>query len=303
MTSSYAQSRKLIQATPFGFSPMLPVISPGEVRSHLRLSGTRENSLIKSYVLAAQDDIEIQCERALCVRKYRVTLSRFPCGKTPIALEMCPVRKIISVSYYDADDSLQTYDDYVLMSDFEPGMLHPENSTCWPGTFCRPDAVVIEFWAGQVAPVTFSEVDGSDSGDATYVFTSLTGYPFEDDEPVVISCSGNNNSLLGEVAAIPEGLTESTVVYVIDSTGTTFRVASTVGGEAISLQEPSSGCQGIDLLFAGQLEPWQRLAMLKTASMAYGQRCPQGGCACTADDYESDPVLRRLKWRSPVEFY
>jgi hypothetical protein len=133
-------------------------------------------------------------------------------------------------------------------------------------------------------------------------FTSTTGYEFSDDEEVVISMSGNTNSLLGEVAALPSGITTSTILYVVNSTGTTFGLAETVGGTALPVSTPTADCQAIDLLFAGELDPYHRLALLQMAAKAFGQRCPQGGCACSPEDYETDPVLRRLRWRSPVEF-
>ena len=295
-------------------TPMRSALSTGEVRAHLRQIDAQEASLIDGYLQASQQDIEIQCERAITLAKYRLTLPRFPRGSvgrvgrqpfdsddmihytdgSAILLQMCPVVAIDAISYYDEDNALQTYSAFNLFTDDQPGLVRQELEQYWPDTYLRADAVTVMFWAGSIIPLTVNV--------ATDVFTSVTGYEFTDDDPVVISKSGNSNCVIGDVAALPSGIEENTTYYVVSSTGTTFQLAATVGGAAVSLGNPSASGQSIDLLFAGQIEPYHRLALLQMTAKAFGERCPQGGCVCSADDFESYPMLRRLKWRSPVEF-
>lgn len=302
-------------------TPLRPALSSAEVRSHLRQIDAHEAGLIDGYVLASQQDIEIQCERAITAAQFRLTLPGFPPGSitrlvsqpfeeshydgyssrtgaytdgSGILLKMCPVVAITSIAYYDVDNAAQTYSTYNLFTDDEPGVVRQSLGTFWPNTYSRGDAVTITFWAGSLIPLTVNV--------ATDTFTSVTGYPFADDDPVIISKSGNSNSVIGDVASVPDGITENTTYYVVSSTGTTFQIAATVGGAAVSLGNPSASGQSIDLLFAGQIEPYHRLALLQMTSKAFGERCPQGGCVCSADEFESYPMLRRLKWRSPVEF-
>lgn len=295
-------------------TPMRPALSSGEVRAHLRQIDGHESGLIDNYLTASQQDIEIQCERAIVAAQYRLILPRFPAGSvtqtsrqpfetdqyqchtdgSAILLQMCPVLSVTSIAYYDADNALQSYTDFNLFTDEQPGLIRQELGTFWPSTYRRADAVTITFWAGSIIPLSVNVT--------TDVFTSLTGYEFADDDPVVLSKSGNSNCAIGDVAALPSGIEENTTYYVVSSNGTTFQLAATVGGAAVSLGNPSASGQSIDLLFAGQIEPYHRLALLQMTAKAFGERCPQGGCVCSADDFESYPMLRRLKWRSPVEF-
>lgn len=295
-------------------TPLRPALSAAEVRSHLRQIDAHEAGLIDGYLLASQHDIEIQCERAITVAKYRLTLPRFPggtsaCGTrlafdtdqrqyttdgSAIQLQMCPVLAVAAITYFDESNDLQTYADFVLAADEEPGLVRQALGTYWPATYRRNDAVTITFWAGSIVPLSFSA--------ATGLFTSITGYEFADDDEVVISKSGNSNKAIGDIAAVPDGVEENRTYYVVSADGATFEIAETIGGAAVSLDNPSVGGQSVDLLFAGQIEPYHRLALLQMAAKAFGERCPQGGCVCSADDFDSNPMLRRLKWRSPVEF-
>lgn len=292
-----------------------PAISAAELRSHLRNFNSEEDALLTGYILAAQQDIEICCERALTVAKFRLTLPDFPrrasqwinsglpfeevvdrgvsSNGSAIFLNMPPVRKLVSVEYYDGNNQLAEYNDWNLFTDFEPAQLTQALDTNWPTVYRRRDAVTVTFWAGEIVPLTVNLTSN--------VITSTTGYPFVDGEQIEFSFSGNSNSLIGNVAQLPGGLSSDTTYFVRDVSGATFKVAATSGGTAIDLTAAATD-YAIDLVFAGTMEPIHRLALLQLAAVAHGKRCPQGGCVCSADEYDADPMLRRLRWRSPVEF-
>jgi hypothetical protein len=211
-----------------------------------------------------------------------------------VCLNMVPTAKIDSITYYDAYNEQQEYDDWNLFADSEPGELRQALDTSWPTTIQRRDAVTITFWAGQIVPLTVDL--------ATDTFTSVTGYPFVNGEEITISKSGNSNPDIGDVAALPDGVTAQTTYYVRDVSGNSFKIAASSGGAAVGLASPSADGAAIDLLFAGEIDPFHRLALLQITAKAYGERCPEGGCVCSASDFESNPMLRRLKWRPPVQF-
>lgn len=269
---------------------------------------------MKAYILAAQQDIESSCERALVMAKWRLTLPSFPGrSSTPvygglpfenlhdqkiytngsaILLRMVPAAKVASITYYDGNNDSATYEDYIFLP-HEPAEVCQELDTTWPTTYRRRDAVTIDFWAGEIAPLSVNLT--------TNTFTSLTGYPYTNGDEITFSASGNSNSAMGDVAALPGGITEGTTYFVRDVSGSTFKVAATEGGAAIDVTAPATGYE-IDLLFAGALQPFHKLALFQMAAKAYGERCPQGGCVCSADEMAVNPVYRRLLWRSPVEF-
>jgi hypothetical protein len=295
-------------------SPMRAALSAGEVRSHLRNFNSEESDLITSYLLASQQDIEIQCERSIVMAKFRLTLPRFPWGTSSevralpfdtdafrhetdgsaVCLNMVPTAKVETITYYDQSNELQSYEDWNLFADSEPGELRQAIDTSWPTTYQRRDAVTITFWAGQIIPL------GVDL--AADQFISVSGYSFVNGDEITISKSGNNNSEIGDVATLPDGVEASTTYFVRDVSGSRFKIAATSGGTALSLAEPATDGAAIDLLFAGEIDPFHRLALLQMTAKAYGERCPEGGCVCSASDFESNPMLRRLQWRPPVQF-
>lgn len=284
-------------------TPLLPALSAAELRTHLRNFNTEENSLMESYILAMQQDIETCCERALTVRKFRLTLPCFPTYGTSgaIMLRMVPCARIVTVEYYDSANDLQEHDDWNVITDFEPAEVHRSIDTTWPQTASRRDAVIVTFWAGNLVPVTFQFTDGGDDPD-TYTFTNTTGYELSDDDAITLSFSGNTNSVLGDVATLPDGASTNTTYYVVNATATTFQIAATAGGAVIDLADPAASGSAVDKLFVGTIDPWAKLCLMQAAAHAYGQRCPQGGCVCSAEDFESNPMYRRLKWRPPAEF-
>lgn len=297
-------------------SPMYPALSAAEVRTHLRNFDTAETSLIEAYLLASQDDIQIQCERSIVMRKFRITLPRFPYGSagvtrpvpfandrnearsygSAILLEMVPVASVESVAYYDTANDAQTYSDWSLFSDAEPAELRQDLATSWPLTYYRRDAATITFWAGDIVPLTVDTVNDQ--------FVSVTGYPFADGDEVTFSSSGNTNPDIGDVAVLPDNISVRTTYYVRDwdADAKTFSVAATSGGTAIDMVTPATTGEAIDLVFAGEINPFHKLALLQMTAKAFGERCPQGGCVCTAEDFKTNPLLMRLKWRSPVAF-
>lgn len=297
-------------------SPMYPALSAAEVRTHLRNFDTAETSLIDAYLMAIQEDIAIQCERSIVVRKFRLVLPRLPGGTaglnrmqpfrdscpdvksygSVINLEMVPVRSIESITYFDGENELQEYDDWTLFSDAEPAELRQQLGTSWPQTYYRRDAATITFWAGDLVPLTVNA--------STDQFVSVTGFPFANGDEVTFSSSGNTNLDIGDVAVLPDGIVAKTTYFVRDwnATTSTFKVAATLDGTAINLVTPATTGQAIDLVFAGEINPYTKLALLQMTSKVFGERCPQGGCVCSEDDFRTNPLLMRMKWRSPVTF-
>jgi hypothetical protein len=283
------------------------------VRSQLRATGDEESDLIASYILAAQQEIETHCERALCVAKYELVLPRFPsnavvtskrlpfeCDQyrdvpgSVISLEMPPVLKVASIQYYDGSNVSQTYTTHDLCLKTEPAELRQELDEVWPSTYSRWDAVTITFWAGHVIPI---ELDDDDD-----VFVSTTGYPFANNDTLVISKSGNVNEFVGDVAVLPSGVSANTTYHVINVSGSRFQIASSSGGSAVTLGAPTASGEAIDLLFAGKLDPMHRLILMNLAANSWSERCQSGECACNGDDFNNNPLLRKLKWRSPCEW-
>lgn len=299
-------------------SQLLPAISPNELRSHLRNTNTEESTLMLSYILAMQADIEICCERSVTVRKHRMVLPSFPSRRTTnvqqlseyengkretisgqaILLPRVPLARIDSISYFDQSNAQQSYSDFNLLTGSEPAELTQALDQDWPCAYRRRDAVTITFWAGNLIPVRLKPAAGQDPA----VLLNTTGYTIADGDEITLSVSGNSNEVLGDVAVLPDGVEAGTTYFVRDATATTFSVAATAGGEAIVLAEPSASGTALDMMFVGAIDPWTKLCILQAAGGAYGKRCLQGGSVCSDSDFATNAMYQRLRWRSPVEF-
>lgn len=310
-------------------SPNLPY-SEKEILSHIREASDSEASLVASYMYEAMDRIETVCERAVTMTRYELVISAVPYGvdntvgpqpfsqnkqypsvsssywrdsefgvqyPPAIMLEMPPIKSVISVQYYDVAGDLQTWSDWQFMAD-EPGYLFPQPEESYPTHQNRRDALRIEFWAGETDELSW---DGGET------FTSLSGCPVADGDTIVLRASGNKNSFLASslcgVATVPTGFNDGGTYYVVNSTGPTFQLSLTDGGTAITGSLPA-GQKVIDKLYAGRMFGTTAAGVRKIALDSYAQRCSAGECSCSGSDdpFMNDPLLRRMMWRSPVQF-
>jgi hypothetical protein len=308
--------------------PALPY-SAAEVLSRMKVSSLDEATLVESYLYAAMDRIETVCERAVTFCKYELKLAGVPYGvddtvgpmpfsqnyydRTPgvvrtgrygnadfkaiqppaILLEMPTVQPNGSTIIYYNDLNVSTsYTTYSILID-EPGYLHPNIDTVWPELYPgRRDAMTITFWAGDTDLITW---------DSSETFTSSSGYNWADGDQIQLRASGNQNSWLGECAAVPTSFTANTTYYVVSASGATFKLSATSGGSAITGTPPATGF-AIDKLYANRLNGNVEAGVMKIAIDSYKNRCGMDTCSVSGDDdrFMQDPVLRRMAWRSPL---
>jgi uncharacterized phiE125 gp8 family phage protein len=67
-----------------------------------------------------------------------------------ILLDWCPVQSVSSITYYDANNSLQTMSASLYEVDVysEPAIIRASANATWPTTYDRLNAVAVEFVAG-----------------------------------------------------------------------------------------------------------------------------------------------------------
>ena len=120
-----------------------------QVKTHLRVDHDDENELLKSACAAAFDFVESLAWRQLLAATLTLRLDRFdalPCGT--ILLPRSPARAVDSIEYLDADGVSQTLaaTEYDVDLNSEPARIRPVDR--WPATYCKPNAVTIQFQAG-----------------------------------------------------------------------------------------------------------------------------------------------------------
>ncbi len=67
-----------------------------------------------------------------------------------VVLPLSPVQSIVSITYFDAENTAQTLDvdDFYLYGDEDSAFIEPKTGVNWPAVFNRRDAITIEFVAG-----------------------------------------------------------------------------------------------------------------------------------------------------------
>lgn len=127
-------------------SPVNPVLSTAEVKAHLRIDGSDEDTYLDGLRDAAVAWVEQYLDRQLITQTWDVFLDEFD-GAIEIA-RMYPVQSVDSVKYRDAADVEQTANasTYYVDSLAYPVMIKPVDT--WPGTHERPNAVTVRLTVG-----------------------------------------------------------------------------------------------------------------------------------------------------------
>ena len=148
-------------------------VTISEMRSQSNIDPNLADSEVTELIADATNFLERACNRSFVAQTWVVTLPGFPqnVGWFPyyampynqvynyymhlhpnrIVIDLPPTTAINSVQYYDSNNSLQTLvsgtDFAFINSTNQAAWIEPINGD-WPTTFCRGDAVKIEFVAG-----------------------------------------------------------------------------------------------------------------------------------------------------------
>lgn len=124
-----------------------------EVKDHLRVVGTDDDSYIQELILVMVDVAQAITRRAIYTSTWKLYLDRFPCASEDFELPRPKLQSITSITYKDGSGNLQTVpsSDYQYDAISEPARLRPAPGKTWPVTEAgRMNAVTIEFVAGWV---------------------------------------------------------------------------------------------------------------------------------------------------------
>lgn len=120
-----------------------------EMKQHLRVDSTDQDSLIQTYIQAAVDYGEQFTGRAFIDQTWELVLDEFP--EHEIQIPKPPLIEIVSVKYDDTTgfETLIASTDYTVDTSNYYGWLVPNDGTSlWPTTFDAINAVRIRFRAG-----------------------------------------------------------------------------------------------------------------------------------------------------------
>lgn len=140
-------------------------VSVAELRDHLRILSTSEDSMLGAILTASRLLAETKTGRALTAQTWELTLDAFPGDEEEIKLPRAPLSTASSdvvVNYVEDTTAGNTtqMDATALTVDArsEPGRIFPSYDNDWPDD-CRdePGAVRIQYVCGYAAPAAVPE--------------------------------------------------------------------------------------------------------------------------------------------------
>lgn len=126
-------------------APTADPISRDDVKDFLGVAHKYDDAMIDTMIKAATYRIEERTNRQLITATWQLTLDVFPVGEF-ICLPKPPIQSVTTIAYTDADGNAQTFTDYTLDIEKEPGEIF--RTASWPATDAIPSAVKITYVAG-----------------------------------------------------------------------------------------------------------------------------------------------------------
>lgn len=126
-------------------------VTVAEVKEHLKIDGSTEDTLIGTYITAAREWCEGYQWRKYITQTRELVLEDWPRGDH-IIVPNGQLQSITSVKYKDADGdetTLAVDDDYIVDSDSEPGKVVLAYGETWPsGTLYPTGAIRVRYVCG-----------------------------------------------------------------------------------------------------------------------------------------------------------
>lgn len=118
-------------------------ISLADMKSHLRVIGTDDDSYIASLIVAARNYVQKAQGRQLVTATLRTVLDGF--YRRFLAIYPAPLQSVSAITYYDDTNTLQTLSAslYEVVNRRTLPGVQPVDTASWPSTYVRPDAVQI----------------------------------------------------------------------------------------------------------------------------------------------------------------
>lgn len=138
--------------------PTIEPCSLADLKAHIRVTHSNDDSLITSYGKAARQYVESRTGRTLFTTTLEVVRDRFPGAPGGVAWSSfirlpraSPLVSVTSVKYKDSNGVEATWDpaNYIVNIDAMPGLITPAYGQTWPSYTPQPTASVrIRYVAG-----------------------------------------------------------------------------------------------------------------------------------------------------------
>jgi uncharacterized phiE125 gp8 family phage protein len=129
-------------------TPASAVITTAELKAHMRVDSSSEDSLIDAYLLASMAYCQHYTGMAIGEQTVEIALDEFPEG--PIKLELTPATSIETVRYVDTNGDWQTVSSSLYTTDIygQDHWLLRAAGSYWPDTYDSANSVKVRYIAG-----------------------------------------------------------------------------------------------------------------------------------------------------------
>ena len=129
--------------------PASEPVTLAEAKTHLRVDGSAEDTLIASLIITSRLHVEAALGLALVTQGWSYFLDAWPAGHQ-VSLPLRPVQSIAAVKLYAADESVTTLapDTYLLDGAATPARLVRRANLTWPKPGRTASGIEIAFVAG-----------------------------------------------------------------------------------------------------------------------------------------------------------
>lgn len=130
--------------------PAFEAVTLAEAKAQARVLHDADDTLLTRLLTAARELVEEDAGLAIVERTWRQRLDQFPACEDYIEIKRRPLQSVESITYQDADDAEQTWDDdeYTVDTDRTPPAVLLGYDEDWPQTRDGRNAVTINFTAG-----------------------------------------------------------------------------------------------------------------------------------------------------------
>lgn len=133
--------------------PETEPVSTSDMKDHLRIDTSTEDTLISSYATTARQVLERMTRRSFITQTITLKFDSFP---TKIRLPRPPAISITSIQYVDTDGATQTWSssEYDVDTSLQPASIEPSYDYDYPDTRKQANAVTVTYTAGYGASST-----------------------------------------------------------------------------------------------------------------------------------------------------
>lgn len=176
-------------------APAIEPVTVAEVKLHAHIDHAVEDSLIETWIKSGRELAESFQRRAYYTQTWELIFDKFP--PLPLNIPRAPLIEVLSVKYYDYEDTETVYDldDLLIDTDSEPGRIAHVYGITWPTTTLRDiNAVKIRFTAG------YGDAGTTTTTSPDFVVEAI---PANVKDAIMLYCSWRNENRTGETGEVP----------------------------------------------------------------------------------------------------